>query len=115
VLGGILEFIEMPGFLANLDSFKASQDNEGQATVDLVQLWWDQHQGGPMRAAQFYEAFKDTEVAGLWDAPSEKGRCTKAGRWMQALKDRIFDLNGVQVKVSKNGRDLYLKEVEDKN
>lgn len=113
VMGGILEFLGIDGFLANLGSFKDSQDSEGQATVDLVQIWWEEFGGGPMRAAKFHETFKDTEAAGLWDAPTEKGRSTKAGRWLQTLKDRIFDLNGIQVKVIKNGRDMFLKRLED--
>lgn len=114
VMGGILEFLEVPGFLANLDSFKESQDNDGQATLELIQLWWDEFQGGPMRGAKFFDTFKNTEAAGFWEAPSDKGRSTKAGRWLQTLKDRIFDLNGVQVKVTKSGRDMYLKEIVGK-
>ncbi len=113
VMGGILEFLEVPGFLGNLRSFKESQDNDEQPTQELIESWWTQHQGAPLRPAQVYSTFQDLEAAGYWDAPSDKGKSTKAGRWLNTQKDRVFVVNGTSVRVVKNGRQMYLKEVEN--
>jgi hypothetical protein len=60
-----------------------------------------------------YSTFQDLEAAGYWDAPSDKGKSTKAGRWLNTQKDRVFVVNGTSVRVVKNGRQMYLKEVEN--
>ena len=112
VMGGILEYLGVHGFLSNLSSFKESQDNDEQATYDLIESWWVDHGGVALRPAQVYETFKDQDAAAYWDAPSDKGKSTKAGRWLNTLKDRVFDVNGVCVQVTKSGRQMYLKQVD---
>ncbi len=42
-LGGILEVIGVPGFLANLEDFYATADTEGTVWRDFVRDWWAEY------------------------------------------------------------------------
>jgi len=113
VVGGIVEFVGIPGFLTNLEQFKASQDSERVLLEELVKAWWSEHGGQPMKPKQVCAIFKDLEVASLWDAPTERGQVTKTGKWLSLQQDRIVDLGDISVQVMHSGRTFYLKEVPE--
>ena len=111
VMGGILEFLEVPGFLANVDMKKAAMDNETQVIRDFIEGWWEDCEGSPKAPTDILVDFSAMEVAGCWDAPTRQGQVTKVGRWMAHLKDRVFVVGSTTLQVTHNGRKYYLKEI----
>ena len=114
VMGGILEFVEVPGFLENVDLKKAAMDNETQVIREFIQAWWEEYEGAPKSPTDILTDFSAMEVTGNWDAPNRQGQVTKVGRWMAHLKDRVFDIGSTTVKVTQSVRKYYLKEIEVK-
>jgi hypothetical protein len=112
VMGGILEFVDVPGFLENIDLKKAAMDNETQVIREFMQAWWEEYEGAPKSPTDIYTDFSAMEVMGNWDAPTRQGQVTKVGRWMAHLKDRVFAIGSTTVQVTHNGRKYYLKEIE---
>jgi hypothetical protein len=112
IMGGILEFLEVPGFLANVDMKKAAMDNETQVIREFIEAWWDDSDGSPKSPTEILADFSAMEVAGCWDAPTRQGQVTKVGRWMAHLKDRVFAIGSTTVQVTHNGRKYYLKEIQ---
>lgn len=110
VLGGIIEFIGVGGFLENIKEFKDSLDSELQIIKELLKSWWEQFGSKPMTASEIQEHFGSLEVGQLWDAPTVKGQVTKTGKFLTNNKDRVFDLGEVSVTVNKHLRTFYLKE-----
>jgi len=115
VMGGILEFVGIAGFLTNLEKFKASQDNEKMLLEELARTWWSEHGGGALKPKEVLTLFGELEVASLWDAPTPRGQVTKTGKWLSVQKDRIVDIGDTSVQVIRSGRDFYLKEVVEKS
>jgi hypothetical protein len=111
VMGGILEFLEVPGFLANVDMKKAAMDNETQVIREFIEGWWEDCEGSPKAPTDILVDFSAMEVAGCWDAPTRQGQVTKVGRWMAHLKDRVFVVGATTLQVTHNGRKYYLKEI----
>lgn len=114
VMGGILEYVEVPGFLENIDMKKAAMDNETQVIREFIEAWWDDYQGEPKAPTDILGDFSGMEVAGHWDAPTRQGQVTKIGRWMAHLKDRVFVIGSKTLQVTHNGRKYYLKEIQAK-
>jgi hypothetical protein len=114
VMGGILEFVEVPGFLENVDLKKAAMDNETQVIREFIQAWWEEYEGAPKSPTDILTDFSAMEVMGNWDAPNRQGQVTKVGRWMAHLKDRVFDIGSTTVQVTQSVRKYYLKEIEVK-
>jgi len=112
VMGGILQFVEVPGFLENIDLKKAAMDNETQVIREFIQAWWEEYEGAPKSPTDIFADFSAMEVTGNWDAPTRQGQVTKVGRWMAHLKDRVFDIGSTTVQVTQNGRKYYLKEIQ---
>ena len=114
VMGGILEFVDVPGFLENVDLKKAAMDNETQVIREFIQAWWEEYEGAPKSPTDILTDFSAMEVTGNWDAPNRQGQVTKVGRWMAHLKDRVFDIGSTTVQVTQSVRKYYLKEIEVK-
>jgi hypothetical protein len=114
VMGGILEFVDVPGFLENIDLKKAAMDNETQVIREFIQAWWEEYEGAPKSPTDILTDFSAMEVTGNWDAPNRQGQVTKVGRWMAHLKDRVFDIGSTTVQVTQSVRKYYLKEIEVK-
>lgn len=112
VMGGILEYVEVPGFLANVDVKKAAMDHETQVIREFIEVWWNEFEGAPKAPTDFIGDFSAMEVSGNWDAPNRQGQVTKVGRWMVHLKDRVFVIGSTTVQVTHNGRKYYLKQIQ---
>ena len=114
VMGGILEFVDVRGFLENVDLKKAAMDNETQVIREFIQAWWEEYEGAPKTPTDILTDFSAMEVTGNWDAPNRQGQVTKVGRWMAHLKDRVFNIGSTTVQVTQSVRKYYLKEIEVK-
>ena len=114
VLGGILEFIEVPAFLENLKELRTILDSEGEMTREFIAVWWKNHGGNKKTASNVTTDFSEMEVAGSWDAPTRQGSTTKAGTWLSTLIDRVYEINGTKVVVTRSRRSYSLMEVKEK-
>jgi hypothetical protein len=112
VMGGILEFVDMPGFLENLKDMAESLDDEGDMAREFIKEWWREYEGSAKTPTDVVSDFSACDATAHWDAPSRTGQVTKAGSWLASMKDRVFTVDGVTVKVSHSGRKYYLKEVK---
>lgn len=116
VMGGILQFVEVPGFLENIDLKKAAMDNETQVIREFIEAWWEEFQGEAKTPTDIMSDFSAMEAAGNWDAPNRQGQVTKVGHWMARLKDRVFVVGSTTLQVTQSVRKYYLKVIktEDK-
>jgi putative DNA primase/helicase len=114
VLGGILEFIEVPGFLKNLKELRATLDSESEMTREFIEVWWKNHGGDTKTASNITTDFPTMEIAGIWDAPTRQGSVTKAGTWLSTLVDRVYEIDGTKVVVTRLRRSYSLREVKEK-
>ena len=112
VMGGILQFVEVPGFLENIDLKKAAMDNESQVIREFIEAWWEEFHGEAKTPTDILSDFSAMEVAGNWDAPNRQGQVTKVGHWMAHLKDRVFVVGSTTVQVTQSQRKYYLKVIK---
>ena len=112
VMGGILQFVEVPGFLENIDLKKAAMDNESQVIREFIEAWWQEFPGEAKTPTDILSDFSAMEVAGNWDAPNRQGQVTKVGHWMAHLKDRVFVVGSTTVQVTQSQRKYYLKVIK---
>ena len=112
VMGGILQFVEVQGFLENIDLKKAAMDNESQVIREFIEAWWEEFPGEAKTPTDILSDFSAMEVAGNWDAPNRQGQVTKVGHWMAHLKDRVFVVGSTTVQVTQSQRKYYLKVIK---
>jgi hypothetical protein len=97
VMGGILQHANIPGFLDNLDSLYKDADAEGAAWRVLLAIWWTTFKGKSVGVHNLY-ALLDLSDAdggpidlGLGEG-NERSRKTRFGRRLNAMRDRIFEI-----------------------
>ncbi len=89
VLGGILETVGIPGFLANLDEFYESADAEGAMWRQFVGLWWDTHKSNKVKAAALFPL--TTQVDGFdLGGKTERAQQVTFGKKLATLRDRVI-------------------------
>jgi hypothetical protein len=96
-MGGILQHANIPGFLDNLDSLYKDADAEGAAWRVLLAIWWTTFKGKSVGVHNLY-ALLDLSDAdggpidlGLGEG-NERSRKTRFGRRLNAMRDRIFEI-----------------------
>lgn len=98
-LGGILETAGVPGFLANAVELYEASDAEGIAWRSFVGAWWDRHGTAPVGTADLFE------IAGQCEPPlplgdgGERSQRTRLGRALGQMRDRVFALDGLRVRL----------------
>jgi Primase C terminal 2 (PriCT-2) len=112
VMGGILQFVDVPGFLENIDLKKAAMDNESQVIREFIEAWWEEFHGEAKTPTDIVTDFSAMEAAGNWDAPTRQGQVSKVGRWMAHLKDRVYVIGTTTVQVTQSARKYYLKVIK---
>src|SRR5262249_32266092 len=91
IMGGLLEFIEIPGFLDNLNTFYEEADAEGQLWRRLFGLWWDRHQDREVGTSDIFRLVRGGELPlDLGDA-GESSQKPRLGKMLGSMRDRQFD------------------------
>ncbi len=111
VMGGILEFVEIPGFLSNMALKKAAMDNQNQVFRDFVEYWWTEFGGEAKTPSDVRSDFQYLEISGEWDAPTLQGQVTKVGRLLTRYRDKVVVIGDVTLQLTQNGRTYFLKPI----
>ena len=91
VLGGILKYAEIPGFLGHLEDLYEAADLEGNEWREFTAAWWDRF--GPRYASAAELLGLATEKGLLAAAVGDGGphsQRTRIGRALAAMRDRQF-------------------------
>ncbi|MBZ0272983.1 PriCT-2 domain-containing protein [bacterium] len=98
VVGGILQWLEVPGFLANAEELYEIADTEGSEWREFVAAWWDRF--GPRFVTT-------TDLLGLATAKDllgtvigdggSRSQKIRLGRALGTMRDRQFDLYRIKM------------------
>jgi hypothetical protein len=91
VLGGILDFVEVPGFLGNLESFYEDSDTEGAAWRTFLAAWWEKFGDREVGVSDLYQLALDSDSPFDLGEGSERSQRTRLGKQLGANRDRQFD------------------------
>ncbi len=91
VLGGILEHVEVPGFLANTAEFYETADDEGREWRAFVEAWRHRYQGEWVSATELRDLAERTGLLGfaLGDRKPHSQR-VRLGKALNTQRDRRF-------------------------
>ncbi|MCB2124061.1 MAG: toprim domain-containing protein [Rhodobacteraceae bacterium] len=103
VLGGVLEVTGIDGFLGNLDEMMAASDSEGAAWSGLVRAWWNRFGTAVIGSGDLYPIACACETSIPIGGATEHARRIAFGRAIGGMRDRIFDLGSVRVRIQKAG------------
>lgn len=90
VMGGILERIEIPGFLGNLTEFYESADIETSAWRDLVNAWWSRYGAQEVGTADLFPLAQTLDGFDLGGG-GERAQRIVFGKQLVRQRDRIID------------------------
>ncbi len=102
VIGGILTYAGLQGFLANLDDVYDDADVEGDAIRWFYEKWQSEHGSKPVRihTTALWALMDGSPVHGVLSATTARGRSTQYAVWVRRLKHRVVELqNGDQVRL----------------
>jgi hypothetical protein len=95
VVGGILAYAGLPGFLDNLDELYEAADGEGAVWRRFVQAWWEDHRGNPVGVAVLYPLAETMED---FDLGKGEQRAQKTALGMGLKRRRDMVIGGYRIK-----------------
>jgi len=115
VLGGILEYAGIAGFLDDSEEKADLVAVTADLAPALIEEWFTTVGYAALTPKEIVSTFDHLEVAVHWDAINEQGRASKAGTYMRGIKERIYEVQTpggpVAVQVGSLGRKWVLREV----
>jgi putative DNA primase/helicase len=103
VLGGVLQVAGIDGFLGNLDEMMAASDTEGAAWSGFVRAWWNRFGTAAVGSGDLYPIACTCEPSVPIGGATEHARRIAFGRAIGGMRDRIFYLGSVRVRIQKAG------------
>ncbi|SFC90413.1 DUF7146 domain-containing protein [Tropicimonas isoalkanivorans] len=103
VLGGVLEVAGIPGFLGNLEEMMESSDSEGAAWNAFIGAWWDRFGTAEVTAAEVYDIALFCDPPPPMSGANEQARKTSFGMSIGRMRDRVFRLGDLRVRLVKAG------------
>jgi putative DNA primase/helicase len=88
-IGGILAASGIDGLLGNADEFRGLCANQANEMPEFVRLWWEQHRGAPVIAADLFTAAKES-LESVLTAENDDGRRKQLGKFLKKQRDRVF-------------------------
>ena len=102
VLGGILEYAGVNGFLNNLGEFIDQSDTLRPAEIDFVRSWYAEFKNIPMKTGQLVKLAIESGV--IVEYGTERSQSTRLGEILHNMEDKVFPLlNSRRVQVVKLG------------
>ncbi|RLC30397.1 MAG: hypothetical protein DRH37_05445 [Deltaproteobacteria bacterium] len=96
VIGGMVEFTGLPGFLQDTDEFYETADPESSEWRAFVQAWWETYKDRPVNARDLLQLAMDNDlVTFAYAAKSEQSQRARFGRSLSRLRGRRFGDNKV--------------------
>jgi hypothetical protein len=121
VMGGILEVIDQPGFLVNLEEMYADADAGGEMWREFIQAWWGEF-GPSFKRVKELNEFCEEEglMLSVRGDGNDRSQQSRLGRALLGARDRTFgDVRLVAEKTRHTSRQYalehpdYLKAVEE--
>ncbi len=102
VVGGVLEFAGITGFLENLEAHLSSSDDETEELEIFVENWWHQFSNRMMKPLELVTMCLNTEIlAEARGTGNEASQSIKMGNLLKSLNGRI--IGKYCVEIVKNG------------
>lgn len=92
VIGGILEYVGIDGFLADRDRLYAHADSESNHWREFVAAWWERFKDEPKMTRDLCFLCRELNLleAVLSEAKGPRGQETALGSALLKMRDRIF-------------------------
>lgn len=90
VIGGILEAAGIPGFLGNAALLYKRADTESEEWIAFVQLWWERHEGRPVKVEELYRLFSLDSPSMILGSGQERSQKVKLGKGLSERRDRVI-------------------------
>jgi hypothetical protein len=103
VHGGILQHINVNGFLENRIEDRAITVSDDSAWTEFVERWWDQYHGAPVGVSDLFTIANAIDTFPLGKSPTPRGQKTAFGMALTRNRNRVF-----------NGREIEFVRVEHK-
>ena len=103
VMGGVLDVVGVDGFLANLDEVLAAVDGEGAEWRSFVNAWWMRFQQLEVGTKELFEIAQQLEGLTALGTGNDHSQRTRLGKALGRIRDRVFDLGDVKVRVCATG------------
>jgi len=100
-MGGILQVAGVPGFLGNLKEMYERADAEGTVWRTFVAQWWERFGTAEVGVADLFELALQTELP--LARGDERAKRTSLGQALVRMRDRIFTLEDLRLRVSAAG------------
>lgn len=103
IVGGILDVAGIPGFLTNADELYEASDAEGIMWRSFIAAWWDRFGTAAVGTSDLFP------IAGACEPPlplgngSERSQRTRLGRALGQMRDRVFALDDLRLRVRATG------------
>lgn len=88
VIGGILQHVGIPGFLANLLQFYEQSDIEGAVWRQLAEAWWEKFGSEKVGVNELFELVSEMDVFDLGKG-NERSQKISFGRRLAQQRDRV--------------------------
>ena len=100
VIGGILETAGIPGFLGNLEEMMAASDAEGAAWSAFISAWWDRFGTAEVGTSDLFDLTLACDPPLRLSGQNEQARRTSLGASIKRMRDRIFRLGDVSLRLA---------------
>lgn len=103
IVGGVLETVGIPGFLGNLEEMMAASDSEGAGWSAFIAAWWDRFGTAPVLSADLFDVALFCDPQPPLAGATDRAQKTAFGKAISRMRDRIFRIGSLQVRVTKDG------------
>lgn len=91
VMGGILEFAGVGGFLGGRERLHSEADKETTEWASFCEAWWSTFGGRAVTASELFEIVKERKLLlDLWGGRSGLAAAQRFGRALTSRRDRVF-------------------------
>ena len=91
VIGGILEFAGIPGFLGGRERLHSEADKETTEWASFCGAWWSTFGERAVTASELFEVIKECKLLlELWGGRSGLAAAQRFGRALTSRRDRVF-------------------------
>lgn len=91
VHSGILEFLEIPGFLANRSEDRLLSVSEDAAWTAFVSEWWDEYKAGAVKVSDLFDIAVKIDGFNLGTSPNSRGQRSALGQALSRSREKIYD------------------------
>lgn len=110
VMGGILDVVNIPGFLGNLKDFYAASDSDSDSWHPFIVGWHKTYQDKPVGVSKLYTLNERLGTPIDLGATSDVGQRTKLGKAIAKMRDRHFAIDDFDYRIVLDGTSQRAKK-----